>query len=68
MRYSKEEMIDALKPVLSVISKCETGQRKHQMDAPQYKRFRKIIDAMTIAKSLIIDEISKRDGLYGNNG
>jgi len=66
-QYSKEEMIDALKPVSSVISKCETGQRKHPIQAPQYKRFQKIIDAMTIAKSLIIDEISKRDGLYGNN-
>jgi hypothetical protein len=41
-RYSKEELIDAVKPVASVISKCETGQRKHEMEAPQYKRFQKI--------------------------
>jgi len=59
-RYSKEELADALKPVASVISKCETGQRKHAMGAPQYKRFQKIIDAMNIAKTLITDEITKR--------
>ncbi len=59
-RYSKEELIDALKPVASVISKCETGQRKHEMESPQYKRFQKIIDAMNISKTLITDEISKR--------
>jgi hypothetical protein len=59
-QYSKQELIDALKPVASVISKCETGQRKHEMEAPQYKRFQKLIDAMNIAKSLISDEISKR--------
>ena len=59
-RYSKEELTNALKPVASVISKCETGQRKHEVEVPQYKRFQKIIDAMKISKSLIADEISKR--------
>lgn len=59
-RYSKEELIDALKPVASVISKCEKGQRKHAMEAPQYKRFQKIIDAMSISKTLITAEISNR--------
>lgn len=58
-RYSKDELIDALEPVASVISKCKTGQRKHEIEAPQYKRFQKIIDAMNIAKSLIADEIRK---------
>jgi len=58
-RYSKEELIDALKPVVSVISKCETGQRKHEKGAPHYKRFQKIIDAMNISKVLITEEISK---------
>lgn len=59
-KYSKEELINALKPVISIISKCETGQRKHDREALQYKRFQKIIDAMNVAKSLISDEISKR--------
>jgi hypothetical protein len=60
VRYSKEELNDALKPVVSIINKCETGQRKHDMEAPQYKRFQKIIDAMNISKMLILDEISNR--------
>ncbi len=59
-RYSKEELIDSLKPVASVISKCETGQRKYEVDAPLYKRFQKIIEAMNISKSMIINEINKR--------
>ena len=59
-RYSKEELFDALKPVASVISKCETGQKNHEIETLQNKRFQKIIDAMNIAKSLIADEISKR--------
>ncbi|WP_088225544.1 hypothetical protein [Desulfosporosinus sp. FKB] len=58
--YSKEELIDALRPIVSVISKCEAGQKKHEMEALQYKRFQKIIDAMNIAKTLITDEIGKR--------
>ena len=59
-RYSKEELLDALRPVMSVISKCETGQKKHKLEAPHYKRFQKMIDAMNVSKTLITDEISKR--------
>ena len=59
-RFSKEELIDSVKPVDSIISKCETGQRKHGMETLHYKRFQKIIDAMNVAKSLIADEISRR--------
>lgn len=58
--YSKEELIDALKPIVSVINKCESGQRKHEIEAAQYKRFQKIIDAMNTCKMLITDEIGKR--------
>jgi predicted transcriptional regulator len=58
--YSKEELVDAIRPVDSIISKCETGQRKHFTEAPAYKRFQKIINAMNVAKSLIADEICKR--------
>ena len=60
-RYSKEELIDELKPIRSVISKCETGQKKHEIETPPYKRFQKIIEAMNISKSLITDEINKRE-------
>ncbi|MFZ7132178.1 MAG: hypothetical protein ACOWWR_07460 [Eubacteriales bacterium] len=58
--YSIEELIDALRPIESIINKCKTGQRKHNMEAPQYKRFQKIIDAMNISRTLLINEISKR--------
>jgi predicted transcriptional regulator len=59
-RYSKEELINALKPVASVISKCETAQRKHDLESFHYKNLQNIIDAMKIANSLIADEIRKR--------
>lgn len=59
-QYSKEELIDALKPIVSIINKCESGQRKHEIEATQYKRFQKIIEAMNTSKLLITDEIGKR--------
>ena len=58
--YSKEDLIDALKPIVSIINKCEVGQRKHKVESVQYKRFQKIIDAMNTCKILISDEIGKR--------
>lgn len=58
--FTNEELIDAIKPIASVISKCETGQRKYALENPQYKRYKKIIDAMNIAKALITEEINKR--------
>lgn len=62
-RYSEEELLSALKPVESVIRKCETGQKKHEINAPQYKRFQKIIDAMNLSKLLILSEIDKRGSI-----
>jgi len=35
--YSKEELIDALKPVASVISKCETGMLSAQCGDVNYR-------------------------------
>lgn len=58
--YATEALIHALKPVDSIISKCENGQRKHRVESTHYKRFQKIIEAMTIAKALIEEEISQR--------
>lgn len=59
-KYTKEELIEALRPVSSVISKCEKAQLKFEEDTPYHKRFKNIIKAMYISKSLITDEISKR--------
>lgn len=57
--YTKEELMEALPPVTSIISKCEKAIQKFEEGTPHYTRFKKIIDAMYIAKSLIINEISK---------
>ncbi len=60
-KYARDDLIQALKPVESIISKCETGQRKYRVEAPLYKRFQKMIDAMLVAKALIIAEINEID-------
>jgi len=59
-KYTKEELIEALRPVSSVISKCEKAQLKFEEGTSQHTRFKNIINAMYISKSLMSDEISKR--------
>jgi len=59
-KYTKEELIEALRPVSSVISKCEKAQLKFEEGTSYHKRFNNIIKAMYISKSLITYEISKR--------
>ena len=59
-KYTNEELTEALRPVASIISKCEKAQLKFTENTSHYNRFRNIINAMYISKSLITDEISKR--------
>nr|WP_315022516.1 hypothetical protein [uncultured Aminipila sp.] len=59
-KYIKEELIEALRPVSSIISKCEKAQEKLAEGTSNGTRFKKMIKAMYISKSLITDEISKR--------
>ena len=59
-KYTKEELIQALPPVSSIISKCEKAQLKFEEGTSHHKRLESIIKAMYISKSLIIYEISKR--------
>jgi hypothetical protein len=59
-KYTKEELIEALRPVTSIISKCEKAQLKFAEGTSHHTRFRNIIKAMYISKLLITDEISKR--------
>lgn len=59
-KYNKEELVNALPPILSIISKCEKGQKKFEEGNKNYKRFKNIIDSMYISKTLITNEISKR--------
>jgi len=59
-KYTNEELIEALRPVSSIISKCEKAQLKFAEGTSHHTRFKNMIKAMYISKSLITDEISKR--------
>lgn len=58
-KYTKEELIQALSPVSSIISKCEKAQLKFAEDTTHHTRLENIIKTMYISESLIADEISK---------
>jgi hypothetical protein len=60
IKYTKEEIITALPPVSSIISKCEKAQLKFVEGTSHHTRFKNIIKAMYISKSLITVEINKR--------
>ena len=59
-KYTKEELIEALRAVSSIISKCEKAQLKFAEGSFHHTCFKYMIKAMNISKSLITDEISKR--------
>lgn len=58
--YTKEELSEALRPITSIISKCEKAQQKFAEATSNYTRLKKILKAMYIAKSLIAEKINKR--------
>lgn len=60
-KYTTEELIEAIRPVSSIISKCEKAQLKFVEGTYHHTRLKNIIKAMYISKSLITDEISKKD-------
>ena len=59
-KYTKEELIEALRPISSIISKCEKAKLKFAEGTSHNTRFKNIINGMDISKSLITDEINKR--------
>lgn len=59
-KYIKDELVEALRPVSSIINKCEKAQQKFAEGTSNGTRFKKMIKAMYISKTLITDEISKR--------
>lgn len=59
-KYTKEELIEALRPVSSIISKCKKAQLKFAEGTSHHTRFENMIKAMYISKELITDEISER--------
>jgi hypothetical protein len=58
-KYTKEELQEALRPVTSIISKCEKAQLKFAEGTSHHTRFKNIIKAMYISKTLITDEINR---------
>lgn len=58
--YTKTDLLNALPPVLSIISKTEKAQIKYDKETIQYRRFAPITGAMYISKDFIEDEISNR--------
>ncbi len=58
--YTKVDLMEALPPIISIISKSEKAQRKFAEGTPSHTRLKTIIDTMYISKSLIIEEIGKR--------
>jgi RimJ/RimL family protein N-acetyltransferase len=59
-KYTKEELTEALRPISSIISKCQKAQQKHSEGTSNHTRFEKMIKAMNTSQSLIEDEISKK--------
>lgn len=59
-KYTKEELDKSLAPITSIISKCEKAQIKASKGSSTDTRLKKIIEAMYISKSLIVNEINKR--------
>ncbi len=56
-QYTKEELAAALRPVVSVISKCEKAQEKFDEGTSHHQRLDNLIKAMDISKGLIEDQL-----------
>lgn len=58
--YTKTDLIKALPPVQSIISKTKKAQIKYDKETIQYRRFTPIINAMNVSKDFIENEITNR--------
>ncbi|QAA32270.1 hypothetical protein [Clostridium manihotivorum] len=54
-QYTEKELIEALSPVSSIISKCEKAQLKFAEGTSNHTRLKNIIEAMYISKALITE-------------
>lgn len=59
-KYTKQELLEALPPVSSIISKCEKAQLNFLEGTVNHTNLKKTIIPMYLSKSLILNEISKR--------
>ncbi len=55
--YTKAELTEALRPVVSVISKCEKAQGKLTEGTVHYRRNKNLIKAMNVSKVLIKEQL-----------
>lgn len=60
LRYTKDDLAEALPPVLSVIHKCEKAQSKFEEGTRNHNRFKKLIKAMYVSKLLIENHLTKK--------
>ena len=56
-RYTEADLTEALKPISSIINKCEKAQLQFKEGTSHHTRLKKIIKAMCISKSLIADKL-----------
>ncbi|MBC3795990.1 hypothetical protein [Acetobacterium tundrae] len=57
-QYTKEELIEALRPVASVISKCEKAQGKFAEGTAHHKHLENLIKVMNLSKGLIEEQLT----------
>ena len=57
-KYTNEELAEALRPVVSIISKCEKAQVKFDEGTSHYRRLENLIKATDSAKALIEDQLT----------
>lgn len=57
--YTKDDLMEALRPISSIISKCVNAQMKYDEDSPHHRRFQPMIKAMNISSSLITKVLEK---------
>lgn len=58
---SDDELTQSLPPITSIINKCKKAQSKYHIGSAQYKRYINIIETMSLSKSLILQEINRRN-------
>jgi hypothetical protein len=59
--YAREEIMKAITPISSIISKSDKGQRKYAEGTSTYTRFQNILRAMYVARDLLNEEFAKRN-------
>lgn len=59
--YTKEELTEALRPIISITNKCKKAQAKHMEGTSHFTRYSAMIKIMEFSKDLITAEIEKRE-------